>query len=67
MYQEFGRMTKPTINALDLMVIADTLSRTISIAGFENVLGGYIKEARENVTNKVQTILSNMELSVEEN
>lgn len=49
------------------MVISDTLSRTLFIAGFENVLGGYTKEARENVSNKVQTILSNMELSLEEN
>ncbi len=58
-------MTKLT--ALDLMVIADTLSRTLNIAGFGGTLGGYTKEARENVANKVQTILSNMEveLSVE--
>lgn len=55
-------MTKLT--ALDLMVIADTLSRTLNIAGFEGTLGGYTKEARENVANKVQTILSNMEVEL---
>ena len=58
-------MTRPTLNALDLMVITDTLRRTLSIARFENVLGGYSKEARENVSNKVQDILRTMELSVE--
>jgi len=58
-------MTKPTLNALDLMVITDTLSRTLSIAGFENALGGYTKEARESVSDKVQDILRTMELSVE--
>jgi len=35
-------MTKLT--ALDLMVIADTLSRTLNIAGFGGTLGGYTKE-----------------------
>ena len=53
-------MTKLT--ALDLMVIADTLERTLSIKGFENALGGYTEEARENVANKVKTIMSNMEV-----
>lgn len=59
-------MTKLT--ALDLMVISDTLYRTLNIGGFGKTLGGYTKEARENVANKVQTILSNMEveLTVEE-
>jgi len=46
------------------MVISDTLYRTLSIAGFEGTLGGYTKEARENVANKVQTILSNMEVEL---
>jgi hypothetical protein len=52
------------LTALDLMVISDTLYRTLSIAGFEGTLGGYTKEARENVANKVQTILSNMEVEL---
>lgn len=50
------------LTALDLMVIADTLDRTLNIKGFENALGGYTEEARENVANKVQTIMSNIEV-----
>ncbi len=42
-------MTKLT--ALDLMVISDTLYRTLSIAGFEGTLGGYTKEAKLGVHN----------------
>lgn len=55
-------MTKLT--ALDLMVISDTLYRTLSITGFGGTLGGYTKEARENVANKVQTILNDISVEV---
>ena len=58
-------MTKLT--ALDLMVIADTLERTLNIKGFENALGGYTEEARENVGNKVKTIMNNIEVKPEGN
>ena len=58
-------MTK--LSALDLSVIADTLSRTLSIAGFERTLGGYTKESREIVANKVQEILNDISVEVSVN
>lgn len=55
-------MTKLT--ALDLSVIADTLIRTLAIAGFEGTLGGYTKESREIVANKIQDILNDISVEV---
>jgi hypothetical protein len=50
------------LSALDLSVILDTLSRTLSIAGFEQALGGYTKDVRQAVLEKVYAIMQNMEM-----
>lgn len=55
-------MNNSKLSALDLTVILDTLSRTLSIAGFEQTLGGYTKDSREAVLEKVYAIMQNMEM-----
>lgn len=55
-------MNNTKLSALDLSVILDTISRTLSIAGFEQALGGYTKDAREAVLEKVYVIMENMEM-----
>jgi hypothetical protein len=55
-------VNNPKLSALDLSVILDTLTRTLSIAGFEQALGGYTKDAREAVLEKVYAIMDNMEM-----
>ena len=53
-------MTKSTLSAADLMVICDTLYRSLNVAGFSN----WAKETRELTMEKVIVIMENMEAGV---
>ena len=58
-------MTKTKLTALDLYILTDTMLHSLSFGGYWS--GCSTKEARDGVLNKLQKIMSEMEveLSVE--
>lgn len=53
-------MTKTTLSAADLMVICDTLYKSLTVVGLSN----WAKETRELTMEKVIVIMENMEADV---